>query len=74
MEIHKKIKIGIPEIGTVSAITSNDYGEFEAEILGYNEKKICAFIWYQKILLSVQPWGMRMQWEHPTLKKSKLEQ
>ena len=47
MKIHKKVKIGIPETGTFSAIS---YG------LSFDSKKV---------LFPVEPWGMRMQWEHP---------
>ena len=38
MKIHKKTKIGIPEVGTFSVITSR-YIELEAKLLRcYNEK------------------------------------
>ena len=41
------------------------YSEFKAELFGVIMRKIWA--WHQKALLPVEPWGMRMQWEHTTL-------
>ena len=63
MKTHKKIEIGMPEIGTFSAVTA-EYSEFEAEILK---------LWYdEKILLPVEPLVMRMQWEHTWHKPDKI--
>ena len=43
------------------------FSEFEAEILGYNEKNMGFHLTLKKILLPVELWGMGMQWEHPIL-------
>ena len=47
MKIHK-IKIGIPEMGTFSAINCPKYSEFDAQIFGVMMRKIYTFIWHQK--------------------------
>ena len=65
MEINKKIKIGILEIGTFSAITSKV--NVKLKFWGYNEKNMGFHLTPKKGLLTVEPWGMRMQWEHTTL-------
>ena len=37
----------------------------------YNEKNMGFHLTPKKVLLSVEPWGMRMQWEHTTLNNKK---
>ena len=45
MKIHEKIRVGIPEIGTFSAVT-----EFKAEFWDYNEKKYGLSFGTKKVL------------------------
>ena len=47
--------------------TSKIYSEFEAEILGIKWEKYSLSFDTKKVLLSVETWGMRMEWEHTTL-------
>ena len=71
MKIHKKIKIGIPEISTFS-VNRQSIGlvNLKLKFWGYNEKNMGFHLTPNKVLLLVEPWGMRIQWEHTTLIES----
>ena len=56
MKMHKKIKIGILEMGTFAEKLPK-YSEFEAEILGFNEKNMSVHLTSIKAQLPVAPWG-----------------
>ena len=57
MKIHKKIKIGIPEIGTFSAITAKVYLIWSWNF-GVIMRKIWVFIWHQiKYYFRLSPGG-----------------
>ena len=44
------------------------YSKFEAEVFWIIMRKILGFHLISKfVLLWVEPWGMRLQWEHPAL-------
>ena len=60
MKIHKKLFSGIPINFTLFLLYLQNYKEFEAEILDLQSEKYGPSFGIKKILLPVEPWGMRM--------------
>ena len=70
MKIHKKIKIGIPEIGTFFCSNFQNIVNLKLKFWGYNENNM-GFNMTPKNTTSGSALGDgRMQWEHTTLRYS----
>ena len=56
MKIHKKIKIGKPEIGTFSVTTSKSIVKLKLKFWDYNEKNMDFHLTHKKVPLLLEPW------------------
>ena len=60
MKIHKKIEIGIPINMYIFCYNFLSIVHLKLKFWGYNEKNMGFHLTPKKVLLPVEPWGMRM--------------